>query len=102
MRSRRNPRRAYDENRNEIPPVTVGMSIAEGYRTVLAYCEAIRCYHEAEVPLAGWPLDLPVPDMALRLRCSECGGRNIRMMINIKELYARAPGTDALNQFQRH
>jgi hypothetical protein len=58
----------------------------------MAYCEAHNCGHGAEVPLKGWPADLPVPDTALKLRCSQCGSRRIRMMVNIKELYARAHG----------
>ncbi len=92
MRPPRNPRRAYDAHGNEIPPVTVGQSLADGYRTVVAYCGAHDCGHGAEVPLLGWALDLPVPDMALRLRCSKCGSRRVRMMVNVKELYARAHG----------
>jgi hypothetical protein len=92
VRTARNPRRAYDANGNEIPPVTVGQSLADGYRTVMAYCEAHDCGHGAEVPLKGWPADLPVPDMALKLRCSQCGSRRIRMMVNVAELYARAHG----------
>jgi hypothetical protein len=90
--SARNPRRAYDADGNEIPPVTVGRSLADGYSTVMAYCEAHNCGHGAEVPLKNWSSDLPVPDMALRLRCSKCGSRRIRMMVNIRELYARAHG----------
>jgi hypothetical protein len=90
--SARNPRRRYDENGKEIPPLTVGRSLAEGYRTVMAYCDAHNCGHSAEVPLEGWPSDLPVPDMALKLRCSKCGSRRIRMMVNVKELYAKAHG----------
>ncbi len=92
MKTARNPRRAYDANGNEIPPVTVGQSLADGYRTVMAYCEAHDCGHGAEVPLRGWPPKLPVPDMALRLRCSKCGSRTIKMMVNVTELYARAHG----------
>ena len=92
MSTPRNPRRAYDENGNEIPPVTVARSLAEGYRTVMAYCEAHNCGHGAEVPLKNWSPDLPVPDMALRLRCSKCGSHRIRIMVNVKELYARAHG----------
>jgi hypothetical protein len=33
-----------------------------------------------------------IPDMALRLRCSECGSRNIKMMLNVREMYATAHG----------
>jgi hypothetical protein len=92
MSTARNPRRAYDADGNEIPPVTVGQSLADGYRTVMAYCDVHDCGHGAEVPLKNWSPDLPVPDMALRLRCSKCGGRRIRMMVNVTELYARAHG----------
>ena len=88
----RNRRRAYDADGNEIPPVTVGQSLADGYRTVMAYCDAASCGHGAQVPLQGWPSDLPVPDMALKLRCSQCGSRRIRMMVNVAELYSRAHG----------
>jgi hypothetical protein len=90
VKAARNPRRAYDANGKETPPVTVGRSLAEGYRTVMAYCEANSCGHGAEVPLKGWSPDLPVPDMASRLRCSKCGSRRVRMMVVVKELYARA------------
>jgi hypothetical protein len=92
MSTNRNPRRAYDEHCNVIPPVTVGQSLAEGYRTVMAYCEAHNCGHSAEMPLKGWASALPVPDMALKLRCSKCESRRIRTMVNVKELYARAHG----------
>ena len=89
----RNPRRAYDEHGKEIQPVTVGQLLADGYKTAMAYCEAGGCHHGAAVPLEGWSLDLPVPDMALKLRCSKCGRRRIKMMINVQELYARTSGT---------
>ena len=69
----RNPRRAYDENGNEIPPASVGRSKADGHRTVAAFCEAQGCGHHAVIPLDGWPDEMPVPDMALKLRCSKCG-----------------------------
>jgi hypothetical protein len=35
-----NPRRAFDDTRNEIPPVTVGQSKAISEKTVMACCEA--------------------------------------------------------------
>jgi hypothetical protein len=92
VKTGRNRRRVYDANGNEILPVTVGLSLADGCRTVMAYCEAHSCGHGAEVPLKGWPADLPVPDMALKLRCSKCGSRRVRMMVNVTELYAKAHG----------
>jgi hypothetical protein len=88
MKVARNPRRAYDENGNEIRPSTVGRSVSQGFRTVMAYCEAHNCRHGGEVPLKGWHPELPVPDMALKLRYSKCGGRRIRMTVNVAELYA--------------
>src|SRR4051812_39810791 len=90
----RNPRRAYDENGNEIPPATIASTRAAlGVNTVMAFCEAQGCSHDAVVPLNGWPEETAIPDMALNLRCSKCGSRTIRMMLNVTELYAKTPGT---------
>jgi hypothetical protein len=89
----RNPRRAYDENGNEIPPATVASTRAQGMNTVAAFCEAQGCGHNAIISLDGWPDDAAIPDMALRLHCSKCGSRKIKMSINVIELYARTPGT---------
>jgi hypothetical protein len=91
-RSPRNPRRAYDENGKEITPVTVASSRASGLHTIAVFCEIRGCCHDAVVSLEGWPDDSPVPDMALRLRCSKCGGKSIKVMINVKELYSKAHG----------
>ena len=88
----RNSRRAYHADGNEIPPVMVGQSLAAGDRTMMAYSDAHNCGHGAEMPLKGWLPPLPVPDMALMLRYSQCGRRRIRMMVNVTELYARAHG----------
>ncbi len=84
----RNPRRAYDENGREIPPATVASTRAIGIATVTAFCEAQGCDHHAIVSLEGWPEATPIPDMALRLRCSSCGSRKIRMMLNVHDPYA--------------
>ena len=46
-----------------------------GVRSVEARCEP--CGHEAVVNCDDLPADLPVPDVALRLRCSECGWKRI-------------------------
>ena len=58
--------------------------------TVAAFCEAQGCRHEPIVSLVGWPDEMLVPDMALRLRCSKCGSPKIRMMMDIVALYGKA------------
>ena len=95
----RNPRRAYDENGNEIPPVTVSASRASGLHTVSVFCEGRDCHHDSVVSLDGWSDDMPIPDMVLHLRCSKCGGRQIKVMINVTELYATAHGAGCIPAF---
>jgi hypothetical protein len=92
VREPRNPRRAHDQNGNEIPPATVASTRALGMTTVTAFCEAQVCWRDAVIPLEGWAEATPIPDMALRLRCSKCGSRKIRMMLNVREMYTKAHG----------
>jgi hypothetical protein len=92
VRAPRKPRRVYDHEGNEIPPATVASSRALGMNSVMAYCEAQGCFHRAIIPLEGWPEATAIPDMALRLQCSRCGSRNIKMMLNVRELYTRVDG----------
>jgi hypothetical protein len=80
-------RRAY-ENGKEITPPTVAKELAAGFKTMMACCLANGCHHSAGVPLAGWPPETFIPDMALRLRCSKCGSKQIQMMLNMEEHYA--------------
>jgi hypothetical protein len=84
-------RRAY-ENGKEITPPTVAKELAAGFKTMMACCLANGCHHTAVVPLAGWPPETYIPDMALRLRCSKCGSKEIRMMLNMEEHYAKCSG----------
>jgi len=79
-KSPRNPRRAYDENGDKIPPMTLAGMRSQGIRSLWATCTAPRCGHEAKINADGLPDDLPVPDVALKLRCSRCGGRRISTM----------------------
>ena len=90
MRAPRNPRRAYDQDGSEIPPATIASTRALGMTTVTAFCEARGCEHHAIVPLERWPEALPIPDLALRLQCSKCGSRKIRMILNLHDPYAKA------------
>ena len=81
----RNPRRAYDHDGREIPPAIVGNHLAQGLRTVAASCN--DCQHESVVDVTGFPDDYPVPDVALKLRCSSCGSKQIRVRLNAAEFY---------------
>jgi hypothetical protein len=89
----RNPRRAYNEDGREIPPATAASTRAQGMKTVSAFCEAHGCGHDAIVPLDGWSANTPIPDMALKLRCSKCGSRSIKVTLNVVELYSKTHGT---------
>jgi hypothetical protein len=92
VRAPRNPRRAYDQDGTEIPPAIVASTRGLGMNSVMAFCEAQGCFHDAVVALEGWSEATAIPDMALRLRCSKCGSRNIKMMLNVRELYATVHG----------
>ncbi len=91
----RNPRRAYDRNGAEIPPMTLGNMRAHGIRSIDAYCQSIGCGHAATIVVDGLPDGLPVPDVGLRLRCLRCGGRAIHTRPNWAELKAADMGRHA-------
>jgi hypothetical protein len=64
----------------EIPPATMANIREQGINTLWATCQRIGCGHEAKIDASGFPDDMPVPDVGLRLRCSQCGGRNVQTM----------------------
>ena len=74
----RDPRRAYDEEGRQIPPMTLGNMRSQRVTSIYAICEAQGCGHEATVDASALPVELPVPDVALRMRCSACGSRRIK------------------------
>jgi hypothetical protein len=80
-----NPRWAYDTVGREIEPPTIRHHLERGCRTLEAVCD--DCRHEAVIDVSDLPLDLPCPDVALRLRCSACGSRHIRVRMNMVEYY---------------
>ena len=84
MRRGRNPRRAYDEQGNEISPMTLATMRSHGVRSVLAWCNA--CGHHADLNVDHLPDDLPVPDAALRMRCSRCDSKEIQTRPEWREL----------------
>ncbi len=78
MKPPRNPRRAYDHDGREIPPMTLGNMREHGVRSVAAHCQEVGCGHSGSVNVDHLPGDFPVPDVALRLRSSACGSRNVK------------------------
>jgi hypothetical protein len=84
MASVRNPRRAYDAYGREIEAPTIRHHLERGC-SLEAVCDA--CRHDAVIDVSEFPLDLPCPDVALRLRCSACGSKRIRIRMNMVEYY---------------
>jgi hypothetical protein len=81
----RNPRRAYDAHGNELRPMSLGNMRAHGVRSVLATCQETSCGHARSVNVDNLSADVPVPDVALRLRCSACGSRNVKTQPDWKQ-----------------
>ena len=74
----RNPRRAYDADGREIKPMDLANMREHGVRSVEASCQEIGCAHEASLNVDHLPGGFPVPDIALRVRCSACDSRNVK------------------------
>jgi hypothetical protein len=81
-----NHRRARDRDGREIPPATVGTERAAGVHLVEIWCG--DCHHHAEISTRAMPTDLAIPDICLRYRCSQCGGRNLTSRPSVLEHYA--------------
>src|SRR5215216_6242344 len=81
----RNLRRAYDADGREIPPMTLANMREHGVQSVTAHCQEIGCGHEGSLNIDYLPGDFPVPDVALRMRCSACGSRNVKTIPAWKE-----------------
>jgi len=79
----RNSRRAYDSEGREIEPMPLANMREHGVRSVEAECR--DCKREAVVNVDSLPEALPVPDVALRLRCSACGSKHTVTRPNWRE-----------------
>ena len=79
----RNPRRAYDADGKEMEPMSLANMREHGVRSVDATCE--DCKREATVNVDKLPDDMPAPDVALRLRCSMCGSKQVVTRPNWRE-----------------
>jgi len=84
-RSLGNPCRAYDADGREIPPMTLANMRANGVRSVAASCQELGCHRHGVINVDHLPDDLPVPDIALRLRGSACGSKNVKTIPNWSE-----------------
>ena len=86
----RNPRRAYTRDGAEIPPMTLGSMRGLGVRSLQAWC---GCGHGAcGIGVEALPDDVPVPDLALRLRCSACGSKAVKTRPDWTEFRAAGMG----------
>ncbi len=71
-----------------LPPATVASERAPGLTSITAFCHSPGYHRSADVSLDGFPDDVPIPDIAPRLKCSACGGKRITVMTNMREWYA--------------
>jgi hypothetical protein len=67
-RPRRNPRREYDADGNEIRPMSLGNMREHGVRSVLAICQDASCGYSASINVDDLPSPCPM------WRCA-CGAR---------------------------
>ena len=70
-------RRALDPDGQPIPPMTLANMRSLGVRSVEAICGEALCGHSGQIDVSALPDDTPVPDIALRLRCSRCGSKAV-------------------------
>ncbi|WP_407523692.1 hypothetical protein [Methylobacterium oryzisoli] len=61
----------------------------QGETTAAVFCHARGCHHSAVISTDRFPADLPFPDIALRVRCSACGSREVGVMKDMRAHYAR-------------
>jgi DNA-directed RNA polymerase subunit RPC12/RpoP len=60
---------------NPGPPMSLANMRLNGVRMVTASCA--NCGHQADVNVDALPETLTVPQVATRLRCSQCGGKRV-------------------------
>lgn len=66
--------------------MSLGNMREHGVRSVWAICQEASCGHSASINVNDLPDGFPVPDVALRLRCSRCGStRNVKIQPDWKQ-----------------
>ena len=77
------PRRRRESSRYSGRPATLGSTLAARLRLIV-WCK--ECRHQVEPDIAEqverYGADLEVPDWAARLRCSECGSREVDFVVS--------------------
>ena len=68
----------------ESEPMTLGQMRV---RSLSVHCN--RCSYSATVKCDALPDYMPVHDVHLMLKCSQCGSNYLSAHINVSELYAR-------------
>ncbi len=61
-----------------IPPMTLANMREHSVRPAKAECQEIDCGHKGSINVDYLPGDFHMPDVALRLRCSACGSKNVK------------------------
>lgn len=85
-------KRARDRDGTPITPMTLANMRALGVRRVEAICENTLCGHTGVVEVDALPGEIPVPDVADRLRCSRCGGKTVSTRPLWREYQASGTG----------
>jgi hypothetical protein len=76
MTRSRNPRRVYDADGHEIEPMTLSdMRARDPLRLGVLHNDRLQSRGVRDCRCL--PDELPVPDVALRLRCLRCGRRSV-------------------------
>lgn len=65
----------WRRGKNFGPPMTLANMRQNGVRAIAATCEA--CGHKADVNVDALGETIAVPKVGQRLRCSQCGGKQI-------------------------
>ncbi len=68
---------------SEKGPATLGTSLA-AHLTLIVWCKACRHQVEPDVAeqVARYGADLSLTEWAARLRCTECGGRDVDFVVS--------------------
>jgi hypothetical protein len=67
------------------PPMDLGNMRHLGVRGLAVHCLNPKCRHQAVFSADDYPDEVEVPSFQSRMKCSECGGKNVDVRPNWKE-----------------